>query len=515
MKKIVISSGHGTKVRGASGYIDEVDEAIRVMERTAQALRAAGAQVITYTDTVSTSQSENLDRIVDFHNAQGPHDVDVSCHFNAYSTTSQPMGCEVLYLTQDVLADDLSEAIASAGQFIDRGPKKRTDLAFLNGCEEPSVLLEICFVDSSADVERYQRHFESICSAIAQTITGETLPAATPKPPPPPALEPCPPTIGLGDRGSSVLIVQNALGAGEYDSEFGEATEDAVETYQQQRGLSVDGIVGPATWAQLNADAPLPLYPPPPLPPLPEALVREICEAALSSELAEYYWADRGKAPAGYIQGMAFAYAVMLRKLEAADPVAVITAQADMDDEAHDALTWYAAQFKALGMDNSGHGVETLRHLWVLLIGLGMRESSGQHCLGRDQSASNTTAETAEAGLFQTSWNAGACSSDFEKLLDEYGEMGACQQAGEALFSADVSCSQAEWSCYGSGDGLAYQQLAKAAPQFACETTALGARYLRQHWGPLNRKEVEIRIEADLMLQDIEALLGGELGARA
>ena len=73
MKKIVISSGHGTKVRGASGYIDEVDEAIRVMERTAQALRAAGAQVITYTDTVSTSQSENLDRIVDFHNAQGPH----------------------------------------------------------------------------------------------------------------------------------------------------------------------------------------------------------------------------------------------------------------------------------------------------------------------------------------------------------------------------------------------------------------------------------------------------------
>lgn len=40
-------------------------------------------------------------------------------------------------------------------------------------------------------------------------------------------------------------------------------------------------------------------------------------------------------------------------------------------------------------------GTDTLRQLFVLLIGLGMRESSGQYCEGRDRSASNVTAEAA------------------------------------------------------------------------------------------------------------------------
>ena len=52
-------------------------------------------------------------------------------------------------------------------------------------------------------------------------------------------------------------------------------------------------------------------------------------------------------------------------------------------------------------MDNDAAGVDTVRHLFVLLIGLGMRESSGKYCEGRDKSASNRSAETAEAGLFQ------------------------------------------------------------------------------------------------------------------
>ena len=33
----------------------------------------------------------------------------------------------------------------------------------------------------------------------------------------------------------------------------------------------------------------------------------------------------------------------------------------------------------------------------AMLLGLGMRESSGEHCTGRDTSATNTTAATAEA----------------------------------------------------------------------------------------------------------------------
>jgi N-acetylmuramoyl-L-alanine amidase len=166
---VVISSGHGQHVRGASGYIDEVNEARRVVEEVARLMRAAGAVVVVFHDNSSTSQNENLNTIVATHNKHG-RDLDVSVHFNAFETTSKPMGTEVLYLTQEALARKVSAAIAMAGDFPDRGPKKRTDLAFLNGTNEPSILIETCFVDSGYDTSAYLEKFPAICKAIADTL---------------------------------------------------------------------------------------------------------------------------------------------------------------------------------------------------------------------------------------------------------------------------------------------------------------------------------------------------------
>jgi N-acetylmuramoyl-L-alanine amidase len=191
--RVVISSGHGKHVAGASGYIDEHPEAVRVVDRLAAFLRTAGVGVTTYEDTVSTSQNENLNRLVDFHNAQGAHDLDISVHFNAYNTTSKPMGCEVLYVTQEELADDVSAAIAAAGGFIDRGPKLRTDLFFLNNTSAPAILIETCFVDSQSDVALYQTGFDAICHAIAETIAGVSIPGRPNWPQlPEPPIEPPP-----------------------------------------------------------------------------------------------------------------------------------------------------------------------------------------------------------------------------------------------------------------------------------------------------------------------------------
>jgi N-acetylmuramoyl-L-alanine amidase len=170
-ERIVISSGHGLKVRGASGILDEVDEARKVVNRVAEELRKRGVSVTTYHDDVSTTQSENLQRIVDFHNSRA-RDLDVSVHFNAYVETTEPMGVEVLYATQAELAGELSLAIADAGDLIDRGAKERTDLAFLNGTEMPSVLIETLFVDSTADAECYGSKFGEICAAIATVLGG-------------------------------------------------------------------------------------------------------------------------------------------------------------------------------------------------------------------------------------------------------------------------------------------------------------------------------------------------------
>ena len=174
MMDIVISSGHGLHIRGASGIIDEVDEARRVVDTVAQYLRRLGVGVAVFHDDVSDDQSENLERIVDFHNSQD-RDRDVSVHFNAYEPTDEPMGCEVLYVTEEVFAEELSEVMANVAGFINRGAKQRNDLYFLNQTNEPAVLAEICFVDSVADTDAYADRFDRLCKAIAITLAGTDI----------------------------------------------------------------------------------------------------------------------------------------------------------------------------------------------------------------------------------------------------------------------------------------------------------------------------------------------------
>jgi N-acetylmuramoyl-L-alanine amidase len=168
-----------------------VDEARRVVDKAAEYLTQMEVPVVTFHDDVSTTQSENLNRIVNWHNAQ-TRDLDISVHFNAYQTTSSPMGTECLYVTQEDLADKVAAALAAAGHFIDRGPKYRGDLAFLNGTDEPAILVETCFVDSRADADLYEAHFDAICRALAETVSGRTLSPPVEPPVEPPTRPPVP-----------------------------------------------------------------------------------------------------------------------------------------------------------------------------------------------------------------------------------------------------------------------------------------------------------------------------------
>src|SRR5262245_40566815 len=181
--KIAISAGHSAKCRGASDIIDEFDENCRVVNQVCSDLFDAGATFYgPFIDTVSTDQNSNLSRIVEWHNSQPAHDLDVSVHFNCNQHTSKPVGTECLYLTQEDLADDMATAIARASGLIDRGPKYRDGLYFLNHTRMPAILIEVCFVDSQTDVDLYQEHFRAICSAIAELLGGEPIPAPSPEP---------------------------------------------------------------------------------------------------------------------------------------------------------------------------------------------------------------------------------------------------------------------------------------------------------------------------------------------
>lgn len=174
--KIAMSSGHAKDCPGASGFLDEVTEARRLVEAVATEMRELlGVQVAVFHDDVSDDQSENLNRIVDWHDAQS-RDLDVSIHFNSTGDepTDQPIGTECLYLTQEDLAARVSAAIAEAAELPDRGAKYRDDLAFLNNTDMPAILIETCFVNSSFDADRYRWNFDAISQAIAEAITGVT-----------------------------------------------------------------------------------------------------------------------------------------------------------------------------------------------------------------------------------------------------------------------------------------------------------------------------------------------------
>ena len=74
-----------------------------------------------------------------------------------------------------------------------------------------------------------------------------------------------PQTIQVGSTGPDVrwaqylLVRRLILGdASEIDGNFGPKTEAAVQEFQQQAGLAVDGIVGPQTWGALQSGYSMP-----------------------------------------------------------------------------------------------------------------------------------------------------------------------------------------------------------------------------------------------------------------
>jgi hypothetical protein len=236
----------------------------------------------------------------------------------------------------------------------------------------------------------------------------------------------------------------------------------------------------------------------------PDTIAR-ITELAASSPIASYDFKNRGKAPPGYIKGMAVSYAKVYSGLKAGDTYALEMAKPVGADATKDALAHYAEIFKAADMDNSRAGPDTLRHLFVLMLGLGMRESSGRYCEGRDRSASNTTAETAEAGLFQTSYNARHASPLMPKLFAQF--MAKPSPSYLDIFAEGVQAKDSELENYGDGDGRDFQKLSKSCPFFALEFAALGLRNIRKHWGPINRREAEIRPDADALFREVQTLV--------
>jgi len=305
-------------------------------------------------------------------------------------------------------------------------------------------------------------------------------------------------TIQKGSKGADVAQLQTSLGIVPADGDFGPITDAQVKSFQAAAKLSPDGIVGPDTWKEVDS---LDLRMDKGEEGLEPEVINSIIELVGNSPLVNYSWRDRGKAPRSYLNGMALTFGVACLELDEDLPRATEMAQAQRADDQTDALTWYKSQFSDKGMTNTTSGLDTLRHLFVMMIGLGMRESSGKYYEGRDMSASNTSSDTCEAGLFQTSWNISSCSPNISPLLTEYWDD---PNGFLPEFQKGMTPTANGLGSYGTGNGARYQFLAKYSPSFAAMVTGIGMRKLRKHWGPINRNEVEINKDADALLLKVQ-----------
>ena len=219
------------------------------------------------------------------------------------------------------------------------------------------------------------------------------------------------------------------------------------------------------------------------------AAIEKINSLVDGSACANYSWKNRGKAPNAYMRGMALNLAKSVCSPEASHVKYISSPNKNIKGDA----------FTNYGLNPEG-GLESLLTTYTLLIGLGMRESSGKHCVGRDMSANFSDAIEAEAGLFQTSYNIVSYHEETRKLF------AANKNCMLDVFSKGVSCKESDAKTWGTGNGAKWQQKAKSCPAMATDVAAVTIRFSggpTGHHGPLRRKEAEYNKSCEKMLGSV------------
>ncbi len=217
---------------------------------------------------------------------------------------------------------------------------------------------------------------------------------------------------------------------------------------------------------------------------------QKLIDLAINSKCATTAHDVQGTPPKSFLRGIAFTYVHNLCNKQtgyyklAAQP---------LGDPSKDALAYYGLNPK----DES----ERFDMVYSLMVGSAARESSWRWCVGKDPGASNTSSETCEAGLYQTSWNSRSASPVLRALFDQYSEY-AFPCFAEA-FKGTTTCSASNLKNWGVGEGVKFQELSKSCPGFATEYHAVMVRIARKHYGPINRKKSEIKPACTDMFKSI------------
>ena len=180
-----VHAGHSLVCRGASGFLDEVNEDRKVKNKVIELLRKEGHTVYDCTDDIGDERG-NLANIVNKCNAHTV-DMDISIHLNAGGGT----GPEVWLYSEKLkdVAARISANIAKTFDLKDRGVKYSQKLYVLRNTSAPALLVECCFVDSEKDKKAWDADKcakaivdgilgrNTVCDSSTETVAPESEPA--------------------------------------------------------------------------------------------------------------------------------------------------------------------------------------------------------------------------------------------------------------------------------------------------------------------------------------------------
>ena len=175
--KIAVRGGHTELCTGASALINELTEDRKVKDAVVKYLKILGQDVLDVTPPVNytSSASKDLAYGVNKANNYGAN-LFVSIHFNkAYNVYNGSLGSEVCVYSTNDYAKRVVEKLGCLG-FGNRGQKIGTGLYELSHTNMVAMIVEVCFVEATGDVNLYKKlGADAIGKAIAEAIVNKKI----------------------------------------------------------------------------------------------------------------------------------------------------------------------------------------------------------------------------------------------------------------------------------------------------------------------------------------------------
>ncbi len=180
--KIAVRGGHTEKCCGAVALISELKEDRLVKDAVIKYLKKIGHTVYDVTPPKNYTSDENVDLNYGVNKANSLKvDMFISIHFNkAYNSYDGAIGTEVCVYSKFEEAQRVVDAISSLG-FKNRGQKIRgNELYELRATNMKSMIVEVCFVEATKDVELYKQiGYDKVGKAIAEAISNKKVQNST------------------------------------------------------------------------------------------------------------------------------------------------------------------------------------------------------------------------------------------------------------------------------------------------------------------------------------------------